>query len=105
MKVKVGEFKAHLSKYLRQLRESKEPIEVCMREEPVAYLTAAKDPELSDGEKRAELQRDLAEAGLALTRHGLPDGGPTGFLPRPVRAGDTRTDLETVRRMREEKPY
>lgn len=105
MKVKVGELKTHLSKYLRQLQESREPIEICLRDEPVAYLTAAKIKKSPDMVKQAEVERDLAEAGLVLIRKSPADEGPAGFDPRPVRAGDNRTDLETVCQMRKEKPY
>lgn len=105
MKVKVGELKTHLSKYLRQMKESNEPIEVCLREEPVAYLTPAKGGLAAHLDEQAALQRDLAEAGLVLVRHGAPAAAPDSFVPAPVQAGDQRTDLDTVRQMREEKPY
>lgn len=41
MKVKIGELKTHLSRYLRQLEKDQEPIAVCLREETVAYLVPA----------------------------------------------------------------
>jgi antitoxin (DNA-binding transcriptional repressor) of toxin-antitoxin stability system len=105
MKVKVGELKTHLSRYLRQLKDSDETIEVCVREQPVAYLTAAKGAATRHPDEQAALQRALAEVGLTLTRGGIPDAAADGFVPSPVPAGDKRTDLETVRQMRDQKDY
>ncbi len=39
MKVKIGELKTHLSKYVQSVRDGGEPIEVCVRGKTVAYLT------------------------------------------------------------------
>jgi len=39
MKVKVGQLKTHLSRYLKDVKETGESIEVCVREDTVAYLT------------------------------------------------------------------
>lgn len=39
IKVKVGQLKTHLSRYLKNIKETGEPIEVCVREDTVANLT------------------------------------------------------------------
>ncbi|MDA1273383.1 MAG: hypothetical protein O2960_04930 [Verrucomicrobia bacterium] len=107
MKVKSAELKAKLSLYLRILRESGEPIEILLRDEPVAYLTPIghRSALLAPG-KAAELhalKNAFADVGLTLS---LEDAH-VGTLPKltPVTAGDGRKDIVTVESMRAEKDW
>lgn len=99
MKVKVSELKTHLSRYLKEIEE-KGTIEVCLREEPVAYLVAAGASGQGDPK---ELEHKVRTAGLILhsaSRERLP-------MPRrgPEVAGDGREDISTVEAMRRERDY
>jgi len=69
MRVKIGELKAHFSKYLRQIGETGHSIEVCAREEPVAYLTPAKGAAASTPD-RSETAERLASAGVIVSQWG-----------------------------------
>ncbi len=105
MKVKVGELKTHLSRYLRELQRDRNPIEVCVREKPVAYLTPA-DPHPSHGEPDAAmraLQEQLQSAGLRWNATGAT--GKMDFKPNPLPAGDGRKDVHTVEAMRSERNW
>lgn len=99
MKVKVANLKANLSRYLRQVQESGESIEICVRDERVAYLTPASAGVLDAGAARESeaLRRRLQAAGLVLAAEGSAQP-----LPRvqPVVAGDGRTDCRTVSALR-----
>ena len=103
MRVKIGELKAKLSSYLKLVRESGESIEVCAREDPVAYLV----PLGREGDSEAargveELRERLAVRGLVL------GGGPVAEKPRrpdPSLAGDGREDVMSVERMRESRDW
>jgi prevent-host-death family protein len=102
MRVKVGELKTHLSKYLREIRETGEPIEVCVREEPVAWLTPARGGR--DQTERERLAERIRQSGLVWTNAAHPP--PKGrFLPEPVVAPDGRVDIDTVAQMRSEKDW
>ncbi len=99
MKVKVSELKTHLSRYLKDLEENG-MIEVCLREEPVAYLVSA-------GAAPQTTRKDLADkvraAGLRLhapSREQRPSTPPVAGI-----AGDGRTDVSTVESMRKERNY
>ena len=48
MRVKTAELKANLSRYVRQVRETGEAVEILLRDETVAYLT----PHLKDVESQ-----------------------------------------------------
>ena len=98
MKVKVGELKTHLSKYLRDLEGSEEPIEVCVREETVAYLRSAK-AENGGNPDAAKLDRRLEAAGITVSQWGAaadPLHSP-GRCENPA-GGDN--SVETIRRER-----
>ncbi len=99
MKVKVSELKTHLSRYLKHL-DKDGPIEVCLREETVAYLVPA-------GAQSQTTQKDLEErvraAGLRL--HTASRGHSQDVLPVPGVAGDGRKDISTVESMRRERDY
>jgi antitoxin (DNA-binding transcriptional repressor) of toxin-antitoxin stability system len=105
MKVKIGELKTHLSKYLRQMQESREPIEVCMREEPVAYLAPLVEKAPGAEQSRALQQARLAEVGLSLANGCGAVVRPREFEPAPSPPGDGRRGVDTVREMRESKDY
>jgi antitoxin (DNA-binding transcriptional repressor) of toxin-antitoxin stability system len=70
MRVKIAELKTHLSKYIQSLRDGGEPIEVCVREKTVAYLTQLKEPELADSRRDSELAQRLEKRGLSLQQLG-----------------------------------
>lgn len=98
MKVKIGELKTHLSKYLRDLEGSDEPIEVCVREDTVAYLSSAK-AEDSGNPSSARLNRRLEAAGITVSRWGNaaePLRSP-GHCENPVGGPNS---VETIRRER-----
>ncbi|MCC5848841.1 MAG: hypothetical protein JJU29_12190 [Verrucomicrobia bacterium] len=102
MKVKVGQLKAHLSQYLREMEASGEPIEVCVRERPVAYLT----PIIEDGGKEnvppPELVKSLAANGIRIAQWGRK---MDDFVPTPRPAGDGKQIENSVVAMREEKDW
>jgi len=97
-KVRIGELKTHLSKYLRELEGSDEAIEVCVREDTVAYLRSAK-AEDRQNPVAARLKRNLEAAGVTVSQWGCP----VESLQSPGRceapAGGPNS-IETVRRER-----
>ncbi len=95
MRVKVNELKTHLSRYLKSL-DKEGPIEVCVREEPVAYLVSARNRQAAD---RQSLQAQVESAGLSLCLESQASLGVG--LSEPVPAGDGRTDVDSVQQMRE----
>lgn len=99
MRVKIGELKAKLSSYLKQVRDSGESIEVCAREDPVAYLVpVGGEDESEEAGAKEELRRRLGACGLEWV------GGPTAKKPGkpvPCPAGDGRADVASVEQMRE----
>jgi len=106
MKVKIGELKTHLSRYLRQLAEDGEPIEVCVREEPVAWLTRARAAAAAvDLQPHEQVVRGLERSGLRLSAAPRAVAPPCDFSPTPTPAGDRRTDSSTVTDMRARKDY
>ena len=98
MKVKVGELKTHLSKYLRDLEGSDEPIEVCVREDTVAYLSSAK---AGDGgnPNSARLNRRLEAAGITVSRWGNA-AEPLRSPGRCENPAGGPNSVETIRRER-----
>lgn len=68
MKVKVGQLKTHLSRYLKNVRDTGEPIEVCVREDTVAYLTPyAPQGEASMSQPDSDLVQQLEADGISVT--------------------------------------
>lgn len=97
MKVKLGQLKTHFSRYVRKLRETGEPIEVCVREETVAYLTPAHQKESQDGGRNdAARIRSLEQAGLHLVQVGSASG--LSLQPRPAaQPAGGENSVETIR--------
>ena len=103
MKVNVGTLKANLSSYLRQVEREHLVVEVCVRDEAVAYLVpAAGSPSHPPGEDAA-IRASLERQGLALRT--VPAGRMPDWTPRPVPAPDGDTTTETVRAMRSGKDW
>ncbi len=107
MKVRSAELKAKLASYLRRLRESGEPIEVLLRDKPVAYLTPIGHRSTQLAPEQAaelhELKSAFTKVGLTLSLEDVH----VGALPKlaPVTAGDDRTDIATVESIRAEKGW
>jgi len=98
MKVKIGELKTHFSKYLRDLKESDEPIEVCVREDTVAYLTSAR-AENRGHRDPAGLNRRLEAAGITVSKWGSAAEPLRAVGSCESPAGGTNS-VETIRRER-----
>lgn len=96
MKVKVGELKTHLSKYLRQLEEDGETLEVCVRETPVAYITPVGKSCVVAQAKKLEL------AGVRVTQQGKDGVVPINM---PSRTRKPRKTFNSVESMRREKDW
>lgn len=105
MKVKVADLKANLSRHLRQLQKTGEPIEVCVREDSVAYLTPASAgaPDLVAARQNEALRARLHTAGLVLTTECKPSH-PLPAIQSTI-ARDGRTDVSTVSAMRAERDW
>jgi antitoxin (DNA-binding transcriptional repressor) of toxin-antitoxin stability system len=102
MKVKVGQLKAGLSQYLREMQESGEPIEVCVREKAVAYLT----PIVREGEKGTSLGPETIESLRAAGIRVVPAKKNKGdWVPVPGKALDGLAMANTVVAMRGEKDW
>lgn len=99
MKVNVGKFKAHLSQYLRELDDQNEPLEICVHDKTVAYLTSTnKMHERPDGLDFNTLRSTGLELLPAQSAQTIP-------LDKPVVAGDNHTHIETVSSMRGSKDW
>lgn len=102
MKVKVGQLKAHLSHYVRSVQENQEPIEVCVREKPVAYLIPIRKQTGDASGLDEDLMDRLRASGITATPPRRPKGD---WTPRPGRARDGREPENTVVAMRGEKAW
>lgn len=101
MKVKVGQLKTHLSQYLREIQETGETLEVCVRERPVAYLTPiAAQAEEADA-LPPDLEESLAKDGIRIVQWGRK----SDFVPTPRPAGDGKCIENTIVSIREEKDW
>jgi len=100
MKVSSVELKTRLGHYLKTVERSGIPVEVCVRDQPVAFLIPHRSGDPFAGKGSDESIRSA----LALERSGLgvepakADGAAPQF--EPVRAADGRTDVSTVEAMR-----
>ena len=104
MKIRVADLKTNLSRHLRRLRETGEPIEVCVREEPVAYITSAdRHPDSVAKQVDDALQGRLQAAGLlVVSQGGIPAERPD--ITASV-AGDGRTDIATMKAIRNQRAW
>lgn len=100
MKIKVGELKTHFSKYIRELEQSDEPIEVCVREETVAYLVSAKD-ERRTPHKDARLMQRLEAVGIRVSQW----GGPADSLASPGSCEQPANGPNNIESIRGESNY
>ncbi len=104
MRVKTAELKANLSRYVRQVRETGEAVEILLRDETVAYLT----PVLAEGKvcaaeqaERLQVERAFAAAGLACEWSSQDQLS----RPNPTLAGDGSTAINSIAAMRAEKKW
>lgn len=109
MKVKTGELKNNLSRYLKRLAETGESITILDRDRPVAKITPIRGKRGAKAsswtKERAALLKKAAKLGISLT---VPETEPK--LLRDLRivprvAPDGRTDINSVVEMRREKDY
>ncbi|MEX2606635.1 MAG: hypothetical protein WD708_04755 [Kiritimatiellia bacterium] len=101
MKVKIAELKTHLSKYVQSLRESGEPIEVCVREQTVAYLTKANTASSPSVEADRQLADRLKRKGILLQSSGFV----TSRRLKPGQPGDGKQVENSVVEIRKEKDW
>lgn len=105
VKVKTADLKANLSRYLRQVREQGESIEILLREETVAYLTPACGNETQSTKEmlgNKALEHAFGEVGLTCQ---LGRGSLNPQAASPDVAGDGITDINSVASMRAEKDW
>jgi antitoxin (DNA-binding transcriptional repressor) of toxin-antitoxin stability system len=104
MKVKVNELKTHLSRYLRELDQTGAPVEICVREKTVAYLTRAEGGPVTgrNGVDAVALRTRLLATGL---RWNPASHDPETFSPAPEPAADGRVDHDSVQAMRSERNW
>jgi antitoxin (DNA-binding transcriptional repressor) of toxin-antitoxin stability system len=102
MKVKVGQLKTHLSRYLKDVKETGESIEVCVREDTVAYLTPSAPPGTASlPQPDLELARQLKADGISVTRWGHK---PSSLL-RPGKCTAPAKGSNSVESIRAEKNW
>lgn len=101
MKVKIAELKTHLSKYVQSIREGGEPIEVCVREQTVAYLTKAESVPSSSVEEDRHLAERLKRKGILLQSAGCV----TSKRLEPGLPGDGKIHENSVVAIRKEKDW
>jgi antitoxin (DNA-binding transcriptional repressor) of toxin-antitoxin stability system len=102
MKVKVADLKANLSRHLRYVRETGDKLDICMRENTVAYLTPAQG-DRSAGERDIEVKQRLAGVGVEIVGGHVKDG-PLPVIQSSI-AGDGQIDISTVSAMRGERNW
>ena len=109
MKVKTGELKNNLSRYLKQLAETGESITILDRNRPVAKITPLRGQRGAKRsawtKERAALLERAAKLGIKLS---VPETEPKllrSILIIPKLAPDGRQDVDTVASMHKEKDY
>lgn len=114
MEVKTGELKNNLSRFLKRVAQTGEPITILDRNRPVARLMPLRPPrgkkDTAWEKTRMDLMSRAAKLGIELT---MTESRPKPIRPKPSRsqgiaptlAPDGRDDIETVVRMRREKDY
>lgn len=111
MQIKTAELKNNLSKYLRRVRETGEPITICDRDKPVAVLSPL-SPEAveceEDREWLKERERILKKAKKLGVRLTLSRKRPRPMKElglHPTLAPDGRTDIKTIDLVRGGRDY
>ncbi len=96
MRVKLADLKTNLSRYLREIKASGSPLEVCVRDETVAYLS----PVLASSSRSeiTALTANLEMLGLQVCEWGKKVSSP----PEPGKPGDGKTLENSVVSMRNE---
>jgi antitoxin (DNA-binding transcriptional repressor) of toxin-antitoxin stability system len=109
MKVKTGELKNNLSRYLKRLAQTGESITILDRDRPVARITPIRGKrgaaDSGWAKKRAKLLDRAAKLGIKLT---VPEKEPRPFKSlgiKPRVAPDGKTETNSVVEMRREKDY
>jgi antitoxin (DNA-binding transcriptional repressor) of toxin-antitoxin stability system len=109
MRVKTGDLKNNLSRYLKHLAQTGESITILDRDRPVAKITPIRKrrgvPESAWVMERAKLLARAEKLGIQIA---IPESEPRplkslGIEPRI--APDGRTDIDSVVEMRKEKDY
>lgn len=101
MRVKIAELKTHLSKYVQSVRDGNEPIEVCVREQTVAYLTRAPSSPDIESPEQVLCKERLARKGVRITSRGIV----TRKVLTPGNPQDGRNVGNSVLAIREEKEW
>lgn len=101
MRVKIAELKTHLSKYVQSIRDGNEPIEVCVREQTVAYLTRAPSSPDIESPEQAQLKERLAGKGVRIKSRGIISQN----VLTPGKPGDGRNPENSVSAIRAEKEW
>lgn len=105
MKIKVAKLKANLSKVLKDIEQTGDTVEVCVREAPVAYLTPVKTTK-GKHDPRAEINQLVhAFAGLGMKLHPPASLRQVKYKISPRTAGDGRRDINTMEMIRNETPW
>ena len=99
MKIKIGELKTHLSKRIKEVNASQEPLEVCVREETVAYLVPVSHH--THGQMDNDIEKKLNLRGLTLTQ----SGKKSDIRPLPVPRKDQKFAWNSVVEIRKEKDW
>lgn len=101
MRVSSVELKTRLGHYLREVERGAEPIEISVRNRPVARLVSVGEWEPSAANQTGAGHRLLqALAGRGLKVEAASMAGQLAELADPVVAGDGREDMVTVAEMR-----
>jgi prevent-host-death family protein len=103
MNVKTAEFKAHLSHYLKQVREMKEVIIICDRDKPVAVVSPI-DGVHSPRPRRMVEREVLKRRGLTLTPPREEVEMPLCNI-EPELAPDRRIDISSIDLVRNGQDY
>lgn len=105
MNARIAELKNNLSRLLREMAASGEPITVFDRDTPVAKIIPlrGKKPKATAWEREREmLRKSAAKHGVKLN---LTAEKPAATTPAPRVARDGRRDVATVAALRAEKNY
>lgn len=106
MKVNSVELKTRLGHYLREIERGGVPVEVSVRNRPVAMLVPCGEWELSEETNTSEGRRLVhALEGLGMKVEPTSVRGPAPDLGEPVVAGDGRTDVVSVAEMGGERDW